>query len=119
MSEPTYGAQPAGHQGNRTNGPAIAALVTGIIALLLSWIPGINLVAFVLAIAALITGFIGLKHAGRPDTGGRGMAITGLVTGVLAFIIGILVYVGLANFISNNPEIQEEIERQQEQQQNG
>lgn len=118
VSEPTYGAPPAAHEGNRSNGPAIAALVTGIIALLLSWIPGINLVAFVLAIAALITGFIGLKHAGRPDTGGRGMAITGLVTGVLAIIVGVGVYFLAANFISNNPEIQEEIERQQ-QQQNG
>lgn len=109
MSEPTYPNAPASAPGSRSNGPAIAALVTGIIALLLAWIPGINLIAFVLAIVALITGFLGLRNAGQPGVGGKGMAVTGIITGVLAILLGILVYVGIASFL-NDPEVQQQLE---------
>lgn len=94
---------------SRSNGPAIASLVTGIIALLLSWIPGINLLAVLLAVVALVTGFIGLRNAKVPGTGGKGMAITGLVTGVLAILLTILVYAGLAA-VFNDPEVQQQLD---------
>ncbi len=116
MTEPTYGNAPATTSGAGTNGAAIAALITGIIALLLSWIPGINLLAFLLGIVAVVTGVIGLRNANQRGEGRKGMAIAGLVTGILALIVGVLVYVGLASFINNNPELQQQI---QEQQQNG
>ena len=93
-----------------TNGPAVAAITTGLIALALSWVPGVNLLAFVLAIVALVTGFMGLSRAGGPDMGGRGMAVTGIVTGVLAIVIGVLVYVGLVALF-NDPAVQEELRR--------
>ena len=99
----------------QTNGPAVAALVTGIIALVLSWIPGINLIAFVLGIVAVITGIIGMRNA-NAGAGRKGMAITGLVTGILALILGVLVYVGLASFINSNPELQQQIQEQQQEQ---
>jgi hypothetical protein len=116
VSEPIY----AGAAESRSNGVAIVAIVTGIIALLLSWIPGINLLAFLLGLIAIVTGAIGLRKAGEPGVGGKGQAITGLVTGVLALIVGVLVYVGIASFVQNNPELQQELERiQEEQQQQG
>ncbi len=110
VSEPTYRDETvAAPPPTRSNGPAIASLVTGILALLLSWIPGINLIAVLLAIAALVTGFIGLRNAARPGVGGKGMAITGLVTGVLAILLTILVYAGLAA-VFNDPEVQQQLE---------
>lgn len=118
MSDPQYRSDPAAG-GSGSNGPAIAAVVTGVVALLLSWIPGINLLAFLLAIAALVTGVMGMRRAARPDVGGKGMAIAGIVTGGLALILGVLVYVGLASMF-NDPEVQqqlEEIQQEVEQQQ--
>lgn len=110
VSTPTYQDGPTGGSSSSgSNGLAIASLVTGILALLLSWIPGINLFAALLAIAALITGFMGLKNAKRPGVGGKGMAITGLVTGVLAILLTILVIAGLAA-VFNDPEVQQQLE---------
>lgn len=110
---PGYGSGAAAPP-QRSNGVAIAALVCGIVALLLSWIPGINLLSFLLGIIALICGAIGLSKAKDPGVGGRGLAIGGIVTGLLALIIGVLVYVGLFR-LANNPEVQERASELQEQ----
>lgn len=110
MSDMEYGREPAptAPAPPQSNGAAIASIITGIIALLLSWIPGINLLAIVLAIVAIVTGIIGLRNANVPGTTGKGLAITGLITGILALLLSILVYVGLAQ-VFNNPEVQEGI----------
>ncbi len=63
-----YGAPP-----KRTSGIAIAALVCG----LLGCIP------FVTSFAATILGLIGIGVTGKPNVGGRAMAIIGLLLGVL------------------------------------
>jgi lysylphosphatidylglycerol synthetase-like protein (DUF2156 family) len=112
MSDPSYTGGSAAPAPSRSNGLAITALVTGIIALLLSWIPGINLLAAVLAVVALVTGFLGMRNAGRPGVGGKGMAITGLVTGALAILLTILVYTALAA-VFNDPEVQQQLEELQ------
>lgn len=108
----------AGAGRSRQNGLAIAALVTGIIALLLSWLPGINLISIVLGLVAVITGVLGLRAA--PANGGRGLAIAGLVTGVLGLLLAILVWVGIMAFL-DDPEVQQELERieQEAEQQDG
>jgi len=111
VAEPTYGAAHDPRVSNRANGAAITAVITGVVALLLSWIPGINLIAFVLGLIAVIAGAIGLRNAGNPGTGGRGQAITGIITGILALVLGVLVYVGIASFIAENPEIQQQIDQ--------
>ncbi|HVM18452.1 MAG TPA: DUF4190 domain-containing protein [Egibacteraceae bacterium] len=111
---PPHGGRPAG-----SNGPAIAALVLGIVALVLSWLPGINIIAVLLAIAALVTGFIGIRNANR-GAPGKGMAIAGVVTGALGLILAVLILVGLATLFGNpefQDEFQQEMERQQELQQ--
>ncbi len=98
----------------RSNAPAIVALVTGIIGLVLSWIPGINLLSVILAIVAVITGVIGLRNAAL--AGGRGMAVAGIITGVLGFLLALLILVGLANVVSD-PAFRQELDRQLEEQQ--
>jgi hypothetical protein len=65
-------------------------MVLGIIALLLSWIPIINNVAAIVAVVGLGLGIPALIRARRGTHGGTGMAITGLVTSVLAIVLVIL-----------------------------
>lgn len=107
--EPPRTADPLPGAPRRSNGVAIAALVCGIVALLLSWLPGINLLAMLLGLIALICGFVGLGKAKDPTVvGGRGMAIAGIVTGLLALVVSVLVYVGLARLF-NDPGIQQQL----------
>ena len=85
IGQPPYGQPP-----KKGAGLAIASMVLGIIALLLSWIPLINNLAAVLAVVGLGLGIPALVLARRGTHGGTGMAITGLVTSVLAIVVVIL-----------------------------
>lgn len=93
----------------RSNGGAITALVCGIIAILLFWIPGINLLAILLGLVAIVAGVVGLSRARDPYVGGKGMAVTGLVLGILALVLSVLVLVGLARFFGD-PDVQREFQ---------
>ncbi|MDA0768518.1 MAG: GYF domain-containing protein [Verrucomicrobia bacterium] len=78
-----------------TSGLAIASMVCGIVSLMLCYINGVA------ALPAVICGHMALKQINKALTpvGGRGMAIAGLVTGYiglaiqLVFIVGIVVAV--------------------------
>ncbi|OFQ97556.1 DUF5067 domain-containing protein [Alloscardovia sp. HMSC034E08] len=71
-----------------TSALAITSLILGVIALVLSFIPIINNFAFVLAIIGVIFGVIGLVATGKKGKKkGRGLAIAGVVTTVLAMVI--------------------------------
>lgn len=87
--EPSYGVpyDPPPKQGS---GLAVASMVLGIIALLLSWVPIINNLAAVLAVVGLGLGIPALIRARRGTHAGTGLAITGLVTSVLALAIVIM-----------------------------
>ena len=86
---PSYGPPPGPPQ-KQGAGLAIASMVLGIIALLLCWIPIINNVAAVIAVVGLGLGIPALLRARRGTHGGKGMAITGLVTSVLAIVLVVL-----------------------------
>lgn len=92
--QPPYGQPP-----KKGAGLAIASMVLGIIALLLSWIPFINNLAAVLAVIGLGLGIPALLLARRGTHGGTGMAITGLVTSVLAIVVVILTQIFFASVI--------------------
>ncbi|MBS1674917.1 MAG: DUF4190 domain-containing protein [Actinobacteria bacterium] len=75
----------------RSNGLAIAALICGIV--------GLVVVPFLPSIAAVITGHMGLSQTKHdPALGGRGFAITGLVLGYIGvgfwLLIGGLMLLG-------------------------
>jgi amino acid transporter len=70
-------------QGGRSVSSVIA-LVLAVVALLLSAIPIINNFAFVLAILALIFGFIGLRRTKKGQRRGRKTSIISIVLAVLA-----------------------------------
>src|ERR1019366_1416763 len=94
---PPYGAPDPYAQAPTGNGYAVTALVLGLISLILSWFPGVD---WVLAALAIIFGAVGISTAGRRGGAGRGMAIAGLVLGVVAAVLGIIfwevIYAGFA-----------------------
>ncbi|MEU7280013.1 DUF4190 domain-containing protein [Streptomyces sp. NPDC045431] len=85
----------AGVSGERPGrGMAIAALVTGVLSLLLFWL---WFVGVPLAIAAIVLGVIAMRRARQGRATGKGMAITGLVLGSLAVVgTAILIAVGVS-----------------------
>lgn len=74
--------------GGGSNGLAVAALVTGIAAVLLFWtaIGGV-----LLGIAAVVTGILGVRRARRAAAGRGTMSLIGAVLGGLGLIGGVLV----------------------------
>jgi len=78
-----FGAAPA------SNGIAIAALIVGIISLLFALIPVVGWFSVPFAIGAIGMGVAGLSRAKSANTG-RGLAIGGIVTGVLALLASVV-----------------------------
>jgi hypothetical protein len=72
------------------NGIGIAGGVCGIVAVVLCWIPFVDYVSIVLGALAIIFGALGLRNANAHGGGGKGMAITGIVTGIVALVISVL-----------------------------
>jgi CubicO group peptidase (beta-lactamase class C family) len=82
---PSYGGPPARPA---SNGIGIAAMVVGIVSLFLWWIP---LLGLVVAIVAVVLGILGIRKASKGEATNKGMAIAGLVTGILGLIASLFV----------------------------
>jgi hypothetical protein len=95
-----YGPPPGYHgygQQRTGNGKAIAALVLGILSIVMFWL---TIFDAIFVILALIFGLIALSESKRANGNGRGMAIAGLVctaVGALAATIFTVVIVHAAN----------------------
>ena len=76
-SYPPPGFQPA--PAPKTNGLAIASLICGIL----------FCVPYLASLSAIILGILGIQKSKQPGTGGKGMAIAGLVLGVLGLLISV------------------------------
>jgi len=101
---PQWGYPPPGQYGSqpfyapvapRTSGLAIAALVCGLVQFFL----GLFALNFVLAIPAIICGALGMRRTRERGEGGRGLAIAGLVLGILGIVWNVL-YVVLLGYIT-------------------
>jgi len=80
----------------------IAALVLGILGFLLAFACGIG---GILAILAIVFGFLGLTKAKTMGGVGKGMSIAGLILGVVSILVSILFYLLIvvwANDVSNS-----------------
>ncbi|MBI1758516.1 MAG: DUF4190 domain-containing protein [Actinobacteria bacterium] len=95
-----YGYPPPAKGGS---GMAIAALVLGIVSIVLSFTIWVGAIA---GIVGLILGIVGISHAKRPGGSGRGVAIAGVVTSALglAAVVGILIF-----FVSQYQACQDKI----------
>jgi hypothetical protein len=84
-SAPGYGSWSP--SGPRNNGMGVAALVLGIVGLVLSWtvIGGV-----VLGILALVFGLIGRGRVRRREADNGGQAVAGVTLGSIAIVLGIV-----------------------------
>jgi hypothetical protein len=62
---------------------AVAALVCGIIGIVLGWYPGVNYIALILAILGIVFGALALKNAPADK---KGLATAGLVLGIIGTV---------------------------------
>ena len=69
---------------------AIAALVLGIIGLVMAWIPAVNIVGIILGVLALIFGIIAIVKAKKTGTG-KGMAIAGVVLAGVTIVAAVII----------------------------
>jgi Protein of unknown function (DUF2510) len=74
---------PLGTPGRLRDGRATAAMVLGIVGVLVAWVPYVFVVGAVCAVLAIVFGTIVLRHHADP----RGFAITGVVTGVAGLLL--------------------------------
>lgn len=73
-----------------SNGLATAGFVLGLLGLLGSWIPFLNILGIILGVLGIILGGVGLAQSKKAGAG-KGLAIAGIVLGALAVIFAILV----------------------------
>ena len=93
---PPYGYQ---QEQPRGSGLAITALILGIVALLSSWtVVGGLLFGF----AALIVGFLASGRAKRGIAGGRALAVTGIVLGLLSLVVAGVVAFFIGSFFTSD-----------------
>jgi hypothetical protein len=85
----------------RISGLAIAGLVVGIVAIVGSWIPLLNFVSVWFAIVGIGLSIPALIITIKGTKGGKGIAIAGLVLGVVTIIIFIIMYAGAAALSDN------------------
>lgn len=79
-----------------TSGMAVAGLVLGIIALVSSFVPLLNLLSFPFVLLSIIFGAIGVWQTVKGSKGGKGLAIAGLVLGLLALVVTGVMYASAA-----------------------
>jgi uncharacterized membrane protein len=98
-SYPPYGTPPPATARPLGAGMAIAALVLGILAVLLCW----TVVGGVLfGLIAVVLGAVASGRARRRVATGRGMAIAGIVLGLLGLVLSVgLVFIGVSLFNSS------------------
>ena len=82
---------PGGYQAppRRRNGMGTAALVLGVVALVLVLLLIFSPLGAFLGLLAVIFGIVGIVRANRREADNRGQAVAGLVTGGLALLFGI------------------------------
>ena len=71
-----------------TKNKAIVALVCGILGMVGGWIPVVQYITGILSIVAIVFGAMALKD--QPQGSEKGMAVAGLVLGIIATAITVL-----------------------------
>ena len=94
---------------NSGHGMGVAALIMGIISIVIAIIPCVGALAFFTGIVAIVLGAIGLSQASQASAP-KGLQIGGLVTGALALLIAISQMVFIGGFSKNFDNIGERIE---------
>jgi Domain of unknown function (DUF4190) len=95
---------PGGHPqaAGRRNGMGVAALVIGVVALVLVLLLLFSPLGAFLGLVAVVLGIVGLVRANRGQADNRGQAVTGLVTGGLALLLGIVFTISIGTWFSTH-----------------
>ena len=94
------GGQPAAS--GRRNGMGTAALVLGVVALVLVVLLLFSPLGAFLGLLAVLFGILGLIRVNRGEADNRGQAVSGLVTGGLALLFGILFTISVGTWFSTH-----------------
>ena len=86
----------------RRNGVGVAALVIGVVALVLVVLLLFSPLGVLLGLIAVVLGIIGLVRANRGEADNRGQAVTGLVTGGLALLLGIVFTISVGTWFATH-----------------
>lgn len=89
-------AAPAPAKGS--NGLATAGFVLGLLGLLTSWVPVINILGIVLGVLGVVLAGVGLAKSKKVKAG-KGLAIAGIVLGALAVILAVLINAVFVNAV--------------------
>jgi len=130
---PPMGAPPMGYQTpapQQSQGMAVGSLVCGIISILTSFAVCLWFISAPVGIVAVVLGLIAKGKADRGEAGGKGMAKTGMILGIIGIVLSILItvgaYMGLRAAGTKAQELQqkaqqeiERIEREQQQRDDG
>lgn len=97
--------QPTGYQQPQDTAPsvsglAIAGLVLGIIALVSSIIPIVNNVSFFMGIIGLVLSIVGLAGINKGKHSGKGIAIAGIVLGIVSVVAVLLMQAACASVLN-------------------
>jgi uncharacterized membrane protein HdeD (DUF308 family) len=105
MSEQTV-AQPTGTYppAGRNNGIGVAALVFGVVSLVLALLVIYFPIAGLAGLIAAVLGVIGMGRANRGEADNRGQALAGLITGLLGLAIAIVLTVQIGAFFSQHQQ---------------
>jgi hypothetical protein len=83
------------------NGLGVAALVLGILGLLIAWVPVFGILGLLLGVAAVILGFLGRGRAKRGEATNPGAALAGIILGFLAVALAGIITAGLVAFFGS------------------
>jgi hypothetical protein len=77
--------------GRAGNSAGVAAGISGILALALSWIPFLDYLSLVLGALAITLGILGVRRANADTGAGKAMAVVGIACGIAGFAIAAIV----------------------------
>ena len=86
----------------RRNGLGTAALVLGVVALVLVVLLLFSPLGAFLGLVAVLFGILGLMRANRGEADNRGQAVAGLVTGGIALLVGIFLTISIGTWFATH-----------------
>ncbi|SDP18000.1 hypothetical protein SAMN04487905_102285 [Actinopolyspora xinjiangensis] len=98
-----------------SNGLGTAALVLGIVGVLLSLIPGIGIIAWPVVIVGIILGILGIRKVSQGRATNKKSAIVGTVLSGVGLVICVL-WVVFTLSVFQSPEFQNEFEQEMSRQ---
>jgi hypothetical protein len=96
------GYQPQAGTRPRRNGMGTTALVIGVVALTLVLLLLFSPLGALLGLVAVLFGILGLMRVNRGEADNRGQAVTGLVTGGIALLLGVFFTISIGTWFATH-----------------